>query len=59
MIPKDFDKDCSVELSPCYKNSVNICPPTGDAVRLSLEILSFLQQQGVVSTFLPSLRQKS
>ncbi|KAG0696333.1 PLC-like phosphodiesterase [Suillus ampliporus] len=48
MIPKDFDKNWSAELSAhlSVETTINICPP-GDAVRLSLEILNFLERNGV------------
>ena len=51
MIPKDIDKDWSAEVSAylAVETTINICPPTGDALRLSPEILSFLEQNGVVS----------
>ncbi|OAX39838.1 PLC-like phosphodiesterase [Rhizopogon vinicolor AM-OR11-026] len=46
----DFDKGLSAKLSAWYLSveaAINICPPTGDAIRLSPEILSFLEQNGV------------
>jgi len=52
MIPKDFDEDWSAEVSAhlSIETRVNIYPPSGGAVRLSLEILRFLGQNGLVST---------
>ena len=51
MIPKDFDKDWSAEVSAhlSVETAINIRPPAGDVVRLSPEIINFLEQNDVVS----------
>lgn len=48
MIPKAFETVSSAHLS--LETTINIYPPASDAIRLSLDILSFLKQNGLVST---------
>jgi len=48
LIPEASEEVPSVHLS--VETTINIYPPASDTIRLSLEILSFLKQNGLVST---------
>jgi phosphatidylinositol phospholipase C delta len=47
-LPKASERVPSAQLS--VETTINIYPPESDSIRLSLEIISFLKQNGLVST---------